>query len=257
MANRAASRQKDGRWGPPGPSPLKQVTLAIRLVDDILIVKPVVVLADVLLVCTSGSAELSNPYCQPCDSLLAEPVVVSINDLPFITAEVVIHKPLVVLDKVYSSLSSPDDMVDDYVVVEPILPSNNLHLIDTTLVVAEKINSFDREYSELLIDDNISTYPFTCLVEDIIHQVRPSHPSVIKNNEKNAPPNLKPQKYVLITHTIIHCIRFSFMICNLQVQFWVKRYFHSIFRWFHSFAWRFLSLWRLKILKICGSTWTI
>ena len=142
MANRAASRQKDGRWGPPGPSPLKQVTLPIRLVDDILIANPVVVLADVLLVCTSGSAELSNPHCQPCDALLAEPDVECIDYLPSISTEVVICKHLVVLGEVYSTLSSPIDMVDDYVVVAPMLPSDNSNLIDTTLEVVKTVHSW-------------------------------------------------------------------------------------------------------------------
>ena len=236
MANRAASRQKDGRWGPPGPSPLKQVTtIALQLVDDDLIVTPVVV--DVSLVCTSS------------DSLLDELVVVPIDYLTSITAEVVICEPLVLLDKVYPKILSQIDLVDDSIVVEPLLLSYNLHPIHTTLVVAEKIDLFDKQHSELLIDNTITTLSFTCLVEDSIHQMRPLHPSVLKNNEKNAPLNSKLQKYVLITHTIIHCISFSCMVCNLNERFWTKRYICSTLRWFHSFAWRFLSLWRLKSLK--------
>ena len=173
MANRAASRQKDGRWGPPGPSPLKQVTLAIQLVDDILVVKPVVVLADVLLVCTSGSAEVLDPCCQPCDSSLDELVVVpnynslsitagvviceplvvaTIDDLPFITAVVVTCVPLVVLDKGCSKLLCRIDVVDEYLVVGPVSPSNDLNLIDTTLEMGKTVDLRGKTLALLMKD---------------------------------------------------------------------------------------------------------
>ena len=164
LANREANSQKEGRWGPPGPSPLKQVTtIALQLVDDDLIVTPVVV--DVSLVCTSSPVKNH--------SLLDEPVVGPIDYLHSINAEVVICEPLVLLDKVYPKILSPIDLIDDYLVVEPILPSNNLHPSHTTLVVAEKIDLFDKQHSELLVDNTITTRSFTYLVEDSIHQMRP------------------------------------------------------------------------------------
>ena len=123
MAQREANRQKEGRWGPPGPSPLKQViTIALQLVDDDLIVKPVVV--DVSLVCTSS------------DSLLDELVVVPIDYLPSITAEVVICEPLALFSI---------DLANEYLVVGPLLPSNNSNLIDSTLKVAETVDLWSKK----------------------------------------------------------------------------------------------------------------
>ena len=133
------------------------------------------------------------------------------------TSEVIEKNQLFALDYVQSnnlntttwSVSFLSSTINLLTVAGPLeLLSSCSNLINHTLL-ASKTQLFEKEYSKQCID---AIMKFTYLVEYSIHQMRPLHPSVLKNNEKNAPLNSKLQKYVLITHTIIHCIRFSFMI---------------------------------------------